>query len=100
MVDIAARILALKHDVTKAQQLRATAAGSLEVAEQQLADVEARITALGITPANADVEVAALEAQLDTLVTDLERKVAAEVATYTQIITAAKAVYQTEGKAS
>lgn len=92
--DLAARVVELKAEVAKAQQLRAASEANLTVAKQRLKEVDEKLKALGITPENCDVELAALETQLEQTVADLSAKVAAEVAAYTTILTAIQKAFQ------
>lgn len=93
-MDIGQQILGLKQEIAKATQLRATAEGGLAVAQQQLDDVDAKLTALGITPDNADTELSALETELTTLVTSLREQVEREVEAYSAIVASSKAAFQ------
>lgn len=91
-LDVAQRILTLKADVAKAQKLRAEAEANLAVAKRQLTEVDAGLKKLGLDPEKADVELTALEAQLQTTVAELEAAVAQEIAEYNKIVQASKAV--------
>jgi len=88
--DVAAKILQLRQDVSRAHRLRAEAEGNLSVAKTKLAEIDAGLRKLGLDPEKADVELAALERQLETTVTELQTAISAEIASYNQILTASK----------
>ena len=91
--DITAQIVALKTQVASAQKLRAEAEAGLGVAKQRLAEVDAKLKGLGLNPENAEVEVAALEEQLQKAITDYAKAVNAEIAAYNEVNTAVKAAF-------
>lgn len=84
--DLAARILALKEAVAKADQRRATAEAAVKFAQQQVGAIDEALRKLGIDPENADQQLADLEAQLEQALTQLEQKTAEADAEYTRII--------------
>lgn len=92
--DAGARILALKRDVEQSVRLRAEASAAHQLAVTQLAAVDAKLAALGVTPDTAETELAALDAQLRTIVETLQISVAAEIRTYDELLAAARAVIQ------
>lgn len=89
--DIAGQIVKLRGDVATAQRLRAEAEGTLSVAKAKLTEIDAGLKQLGLNPENADVELAALERQIETTVTELQAAVTTEIAAYNEILKAAKA---------
>jgi chromosome segregation ATPase len=90
---LAQRIVGLRDAVTSATKLRAEAEASVNVSKQRLAEIDAKIRELGLNPDNADVELQALEAQLDQTVTELQAAIASEITTYRDIIAAGKAAF-------
>jgi chromosome segregation ATPase len=90
---LAQRIVGLRDAVTSATKLRAEAEASVNVSKQRLAEIDAKIRELGLNPDNADVELQALEAQLDQTVTELQAAIASEIMTYRDIIAAGKAAF-------
>lgn len=92
--DLGSRIVNLKAEVAKAQQMRATCEANLTVAKQRLAEVDKQLKDLGLNPENCDVELSALETQLAALVEDLSTKVAAEIKSYNEIVAATRQAFQ------
>ncbi len=90
---LAQRIVGLRDAVTSATKLRAEAEASVNVSKQRLAEIDAKIRELGLNPDNADVELQALEAQLDKTVAELQVAIASEIASYNDIIAAGKVAF-------
>lgn len=90
--DVAQRLIKLRQDVSHAQRLRAEAEGNLSVAKTKLTEIDNGLKKLGLDPEKADVELAALERQLDKTVTELQAAVTAEINKYNEILTASKSV--------
>ncbi len=93
MSDLVGKLNALKTDVTRAEQLYAQAEGTLAAARQQLLAVDDELKKLGIDPANADVQLAALETDLAVKVEVLTQKVAERVTEYERVLALAKQVF-------
>lgn len=90
MADIAARIAKAKETAARVQQMRADANSAIGFARQQLTQIDAELTKIGITPDNAEQELAALEAQLTETVAGLETQLAAEEAALRQVLDLAR----------
>ncbi len=88
--DIAAKIIDLRGDVQRAQKLRTEAEFNLNAAKKKLEEVDAALKGLGLNPDNADTELAALEAQLNKTVAELQAAISAEIAAYNEIIESSK----------
>ncbi len=86
----AQRILTLKEQAASTQRLRAQAEAAVNLATSQVAQVDAELTRLGVTPDNCEAELAALEAQLEQSITEFEARVAQEAQECTNILTTAR----------
>lgn len=82
---LADRIVRLRGLAAKAQQMNADATAAVGYARHQLEQIDGELKAAGINPENAEQEVAALEAQLDTTTRELETQLTAEIAELTRI---------------
>lgn len=89
--DLAQRVVKLRTDVATAQRLRAEAEGTLAVAKQKLEEIDGSLRKLGLDPEKADVELAALERQLDASIAELQQGVSTEIAAYNDILKVSKA---------
>lgn len=92
-MDITQNIVALKASVASAQRLRAEAEAGLSVAKQRLAEVDGKLKALGLNPEEAEVELAALEAQLEKAVGEFTVALSAEITIYNEVVLASKAAF-------
>lgn len=72
MQDLQARILKLKEDVQRTETRAASAEASVQFGRQQLAQIDEALVKLGVTPDNAEQDLAQLEAQLVKATDDLD----------------------------
>lgn len=90
---LAQRIVNLREASATATRLRVEADASVNVSKQRLAEIDGKIRELGLNPDNADVELQALEAQLDKTVAELLVAITSEITSYNEIIAASKAAF-------
>lgn len=89
--DVGQKILKLKEDSAKAQQLRAQAEGNLAVVKDQLAKTDAKLKEMGLDPDQCEQQLAEMEAELERKVSELSAALATEIAAYKAIIEQTKA---------
>lgn len=89
----AEKILLLKQARDKAQQLRATAEGTLTLARKQLEEIDVKLQGLGIDPEHAPAQLKDLEDKLEVAVSELSIQIAAETKAYQEILDVAKQVF-------
>lgn len=82
----------LKAEAARAATLRAGAEANLTLAKRRLEEVDGKLRAMGIDPGNAEQELAALEAQLETSVAELRVRVAEETKAYEGILERTKSI--------
>lgn len=90
MADIITRITKAKETAARTQQMRADANSAIGFARSQLTAIDTELTGMGVDPENAEPELAAMEAQLDTTVTTMEQQLAAEEAELKKILDLAR----------
>ena len=90
---LAQRIVNLREASATATRLRVEAEASVNVSKQRLAEIDGKIRELGLNPEHADVELQALEAQLDKTVAELMVAITSEITSYNEIIAASKAAF-------
>lgn len=88
--DLAARIAAIKQTAADAQRLAGQCSSAQDFARTTLTQIDQELTAIGVNPENADADLSALEAQLEATVTEIEGKLAAEVAELNRIYALAR----------
>ena len=84
-MDTAARLLALKQKIQEVDRMRAAAEATAKTHQQQLAEVEAQIEALGVKPKDAEAELTKLEAALQGELAAIEQALQDEAAAYREI---------------
>lgn len=82
----------LKAEAQRAQTLRAAAVANREHALRALEEIDGRLRALGIDPEQAEQQLADLESRLSVEVAALRTAVAAETSAYESIVAQTKEV--------
>lgn len=85
-MDTITRLNALRDQVAQAERLRIQAETQKAAAVERLAEIDAKITALGVTPEDAERVLTNLEASLASELTALEVALKGEITAYQAIL--------------
>lgn len=88
MTDLHVQLTGLRQRAAEADQLRARAEATHDMAVKRLAEVDGQIRAMGIDPEQAEEELRKLEQQLTEQMAALDAALVDEVAAYQQILRA------------
>lgn len=89
-MDATQRLTTLQQQIQAADRQRAQAEAQSQLAKQQLAEVDAKIRALGIEPDDAETELANLDHRIQEDVQAIELALQQETAAYQAILRAGK----------